>query len=234
MATSAQPMLAAAGGFAGVGSTSSSSPSHASRVAGAATEAVLAARGDADRLKRVLDGSAVPMLIVDGGRRYVEVNRPARLAFRLTLAEMRRYRIDDLTPPDALPTMETAWARLIGTGCVAGPYEVAEPDGGTFDVVYCGVADILPGLHLLAFVIAGWPADELVVVDPTGAVPRLTPREREVLELAAEGFSGPQIAEQLVLSPRTVKRHFDNLYARLGVGDRAAAVARGLRHGLIY
>src|SRR3954467_5687513 len=92
----------------------------ASRGAGIAAEAVLAARGDADRLKRVLDGSAVPIIIVDDPRRYVEVNRPARLAFRLTLAEMRRYRIDDLTPQRLLPTMDRAWARLIGTGCVAG------------------------------------------------------------------------------------------------------------------
>ena len=207
---------------------------NASRSAGMAAEAVLAARGDADRLKRVLDGSAVPIIIVDGTRRYVEVNRPARLAFRLTLEEMRRYRIDDLTPQRELETMEAAWARLIGTGCVAGPYEVAEPNGGRFDVFYWGIANVLPGLHLIAFALAGWPENELDVADADLADLRLTPRERQVLELAAEGLSGPQIAAELVLSRSTVKRHFDNIYARLGVSDRAAAVARGLRHGLIY
>jgi PAS domain S-box-containing protein len=62
---------------------------------------------------------------------------------------------------------------------------------------------------------------------------RLTPRELEVLNLAAEGNSGPDIAKQLVLSPGTVKTHFEHIYEKLGVGDRAAAVALGLRTGLI-
>jgi PAS domain S-box-containing protein len=62
---------------------------------------------------------------------------------------------------------------------------------------------------------------------------RLTPRELEVLRLAAEGNTGPQIAEQLIVSPGTVKTHFEHIYEKLGVGDRAAAVAFGLRSGLI-
>ena len=65
-----------------------------------------------------------------------------------------------------------------------------------------------------------------------GATP-LSEREIEVLRLAAEGLSGPGIAEQLVLSPATVKTHFEHIYDKLGVGDRAAAVAQALRTGLI-
>jgi two-component system nitrate/nitrite response regulator NarL len=42
-----------------------------------------------------------------------------------------------------------------------------------------------------------------------------------------------QIAERLVLSPGTVKTHFQNVYAKWGVPDRAAAVAEALRQGLI-
>jgi PAS domain S-box-containing protein len=62
---------------------------------------------------------------------------------------------------------------------------------------------------------------------------RLTPRELEVLELSATGLTGPGIAERLVISPSTVKTHFENLYEKLGVSDRAAAVAEALRSGLI-
>jgi PAS domain S-box-containing protein len=58
-------------------------------------------------------------------------------------------------------------------------------------------------------------------------------RELEVLRLAAEGNTGPQIAERLFVSPATVKTHFENLYEKLGVSDRAAAVAYALRNGLI-
>ena len=46
-------------------------------------------------------------------------------------------------------------------------------------------------------------------------------------------MTGPVIAERLVLSPATVKTHFEHVYEKLGVGDRAAAVAHGLRVGLI-
>ena len=63
--------------------------------------------------------------------------------------------------------------------------------------------------------------------------PRLTPRELEVLRLAAEGNPGPEIAAALVVSPATVKTHFENIYAKLGVSDRAGAVAHALRTGLI-
>lgn len=61
----------------------------------------------------------------------------------------------------------------------------------------------------------------------------LTPRQLEVLRLAAHGCSAREIAEQLSISPTTVKTDFENLYAKLGVSDRAAAVAAAMRHGLI-
>jgi two-component system, NarL family, nitrate/nitrite response regulator NarL len=64
-------------------------------------------------------------------------------------------------------------------------------------------------------------------------VPLLTDREHEVLELLAEGLSAPAIATRLVVEPSTVKSHLKNLYAKLGVGDRAAAVAEGMRRGLL-
>lgn len=62
---------------------------------------------------------------------------------------------------------------------------------------------------------------------------RLSGREREVLQLAANGYDGPAIAELLHLSPATVKTHFLHVYEKLGVNDRAGAVARALRQGLI-
>ncbi|MEX2196681.1 MAG: response regulator transcription factor [Thermoleophilaceae bacterium] len=65
-----------------------------------------------------------------------------------------------------------------------------------------------------------------------GAV-SLSPREREVLGLVAEGLSAPAIARRLVLSPHTVKTHVRNLCEKLGVTDRAAAVASAMRRGLL-
>jgi two-component system, NarL family, nitrate/nitrite response regulator NarL len=66
-----------------------------------------------------------------------------------------------------------------------------------------------------------------------GARIHLTPREREVLGGLAEGKSAPQIAGELHVSPATVKTHLKTLYEKLGVSDRAAAVAEAMRRGLI-
>jgi DNA-binding CsgD family transcriptional regulator len=63
--------------------------------------------------------------------------------------------------------------------------------------------------------------------------PLLTPREVQILQLAARAYSAADIAEELYLSRATVKRHFERAYARLGVSDRAAAVAEAMRQGLI-
>ena len=63
--------------------------------------------------------------------------------------------------------------------------------------------------------------------------PVLTAREREVLVLTADGLSAPDIAQRLTLSPATVRTHLQNLYEKLGVSDRAAAVAEAMRSGLL-
>ena len=61
----------------------------------------------------------------------------------------------------------------------------------------------------------------------------LTPREREVLQLAAQGHSVKVVAARLSLSTSTVKTHFEHIYSKWGVSDRASAVAKGMRDGVI-
>jgi DNA-binding CsgD family transcriptional regulator len=63
--------------------------------------------------------------------------------------------------------------------------------------------------------------------------PSLTPREADVLVLASHGLTAAEIAEALYVSAGTVRTHFENVYVKLGVSDKAAAVATALRHGLI-
>jgi two-component system nitrate/nitrite response regulator NarL len=63
--------------------------------------------------------------------------------------------------------------------------------------------------------------------------PILTAREREVLALTAEGLSAPQISERLIVAVPTVKTHQARLYEKLGVSERAAAVAEAMRRGLL-
>lgn len=61
----------------------------------------------------------------------------------------------------------------------------------------------------------------------------LTPREADVLVFASHGLTSNEIADELVVAPGTVRTHFENIYLKLGVADKAAAVATALRHGLI-
>jgi two-component system nitrate/nitrite response regulator NarL len=63
--------------------------------------------------------------------------------------------------------------------------------------------------------------------------PALTDRELEILRLIAAGKSLPTIAEELVLGVTTVKTHVQHIYDKLGVSDRAAAVAEAMRRRLI-
>jgi DNA-binding CsgD family transcriptional regulator len=205
------------------------------RSVGAAADAVLRASGQACTIRRLLERSHVPMVMVDAQRRYVEANRPARLAFRLSLNEMRRFAIDDLTPRHLDRHLEQAWTRLLHTGYVVGRYRVAGPDGSWLDIVYCSLADVVPGLHLIAFAPADWPEHELdpVEVNQPDASASLTRRELELLTLAAEGRTGPELAQELVLSPATVNTHFKNIHKKLKVRTRTAAVAKALRLGVI-
>lgn len=68
-------------------------------------------------------------------------------------------------------------------------------------------------------------------MSPTG--PQLSPREREVLGLLAEGLGVAQIAKQLFISESTTKTHISKLYEKLGAGNRAQALMTALKLGLI-
>jgi DNA-binding CsgD family transcriptional regulator len=67
--------------------------------------------------------------------------------------------------------------------------------------------------------------DDALLLEEQRSMPRLTAREREILDLVAEGKTNAEIAERLWLSRGTVRKHLDNVYAKLGVHTRTAAAA---------
>jgi len=98
------------------------------------------------------------------------------------------------------------------------------------------LGDLAGALHMSAGAL--WLATGGTLAPRTGrraelGISPLTAREIEVLELAAEGLTGRCIAEQLEISPSTVKTHFEHIFRRLGVRDRTSALARAIRCGLI-
>jgi DNA-binding NarL/FixJ family response regulator len=64
------------------------------------------------------------------------------------------------------------------------------------------------------------------------AFPELTERERDVLELIAQGHNNPSIARQLSVSPKMVRNHVSNIFNKLQVADRAQAIVRAREAGL--
>lgn len=86
-----------------------------------------------------------------------------------------------------------------------------------------------PGLveGLLRFQRTGESSGEESLIEP------LTAREKEVLQLMAQGLANKQIALALAISEHTVKFHLSSLYAKLGISSRTEAVRRGIELGLI-
>ena len=65
-----------------------------------------------------------------------------------------------------------------------------------------------------------------------GAFPELTERERQVLELIAQGFSNADIGRELTISIKTARNHVSNIFSKLQVVDRAQAIIRAREAGL--
>jgi len=72
-----------------------------------------------------------------------------------------------------------------------------------------------------------------VVSNPTPPEDDLSPRELEVLRVAASGRTNKEIARDLDISPRTVQVHLANIFAKIGVGSRTEAVLHGIKRGWI-
>lgn len=102
-----------------------------------------------------------------------------------------------------LPDPLTSWLRERRKGATSDPLRV---DAGDQELL----VELVDGALLL---------------EEQRRMPRLTPRELQILDLVAEGRTNAEIAEALWVSPLTVRRHLENVYAKLGVHTRTAAAA---------
>ena len=101
------------------------------------------------------------------------------------------------------------------------------------DAILNGIAAVAAGRTAIEPELQAGVFDQIRLRGTGDDRPVLTVREREVLALMAEGLSGPQIAERLIVALPTVKSHQARLYEKLGVSERAAAVAEAMRRGLL-
>jgi two-component system, NarL family, nitrate/nitrite response regulator NarL len=94
------------------------------------------------------------------------------------------------------------------------------------------ITAVARGQTVLSRELQGCVAEEIRRRAPR-ARPVMTERESETLGLIAEGLSAPAIGDVLHLSTATVKTHLQHIYEKLGVSERAAAVAEAMRRGLL-
>jgi ATP/maltotriose-dependent transcriptional regulator MalT len=188
-----------------------------------ASDDVTAARAAAEELARIAGDLAAPFL------RAVSAHATASVLLaegdaRGALAELRRsLRIwQELDAP-----YEAARARvLLGVAC----RQLGDPDTAAMELDAArGVFERLGATPDAALV------EELARAAPgaAGGAGGLTARELQVLTLAATGRTNRQIAADLVISEHTVRRHLQNIFAKLDVPSRAAATAYAYEHGLI-
>ncbi|GGR43386.1 hypothetical protein GCM10008959_00310 [Deinococcus seoulensis] len=155
--------------------------------------------------------------------------------------------VDDawLADPDALgghPALVAlgsgVWATLL-PDLSGGGWAALGADATPAELL-AGVLGAAAGLAVLPPALLPSPTPEaptdLQDDDAAGVPPgdvSLTPRERDVLALLAEGLSNKRAARDLGVSESTVKFHVQALYSKLGVQSRAGAVARGISLGLV-
>jgi DNA-binding NarL/FixJ family response regulator len=147
-------------------------------------------------------------------------------------ALLARGRVTAASKPDAA---RSALEDAIDVYCECGArYEAAQARLELADVLRAlgrsQDADAAESAARKALTDLGAPAPE-----PRAERPLLTPREREILKLLAQGRSNDEIAATLVISVRTVERHVENVYDKVGVSGRtarAAATAWALTRGL--
>lgn len=191
-----------------------------------------------ERLHEAFERSGNPMLLSDDQRRWVTGNAAACELLGIERAEIPWHRMDEFTRPEEHERLAEQWEAFLGSGAAEGLYELYVPERGALPMEFSATAHVLPSRHLSVFIS---PSDELIglrevawgpVQEPPGNW-RLTPREREVVNLIAWGLQNGDIADRLFLSPETIKSHVHNALGKLGAHTRAHAVAIALMTGQI-
>jgi DNA-binding CsgD family transcriptional regulator len=137
--------------------------------------------------------------------------------------------------PSLQPLAESEWQRLVQTGVASGEREFVRGDGLRIGFEYAAQPELITGRHLVLVVALRVEMDnepeELARASPSDGP--ITPREREIVELLAQGKSNEDIAQQLYVLPQTVHTHVRNAKTKTGVRNRAHLVAFALGQGLL-
>jgi DNA-binding NarL/FixJ family response regulator len=107
--------------------------------------------------------------------------------------------------------------------------------GSESEEIAQALKEVLAGRRYLSAPLSEWAINALTtkVAEASDPLSTLSPREREVLQLATEGYGNPEIAEKLFISPRTAETHRTNLMRKLALQSQTDLVRFAIRKGLI-
>ena len=187
---------------------------------------------DIDR--SLVDSLVIPASLHDVEGRFVHINAAAERASGKSNAELLGRPMTELLPREAHANVEAQFRRAIELG-VPTDFETAFIDetghlrGVRVQQLPLRVGDAIVGVLTLAFEVPRPPA-EIIGLGPE---PRLTPRQRQILELIASGLSTAEVAKELTLSTETVRNHLRNASKELRAHSRVESIATAESLGLL-
>jgi len=178
-------------------------------------------KGQVGRYEHLLDSLRRGVMVIDHAGTIQQASMTA-------YGFLEAYLPDDRPGARRLPATLAAWvkeqiARMTGAADNGHAPRPLVIDGPTGRLVARVAADIEPGRYLLVLHEAGRPTSH----QPLEGL-GLSSREAQVLYWVVEGRTNPQIAALLHISPRTVHKHLEHVYEKIGVASRAEAITRAL------
>jgi len=169
------------------------------------------------------------MVLLDDDRRHVEVNG--------AYVQLLGYRPSDLIGrpvyelrADHSAMSEKQWHAALRQRQFTGAIDLLRADGAQVTVEYAGHPEIVTGRQLVLFVALRAARGVRRRDDGPAATVRadLSQREIEVVKLLADGYSGPEVAEELRIAHNTVRTHTRNAMTKMSARSRAQLVAKAL------
>ena len=182
----------------------------------------------------VFEQSRNAMSLLDGERRHAFVNEAMVGLLGYSREELIGAELDLLFAAEDRATLAKRWDHFVQQreSVVVAPTLVCA-DGAALAAEVAAHPETVTGrLLTLVVILHAEAAAPDAGTTEAGRAP-LTPREREIAHLLALGLSGPEVAEQLVVSHETVRTHVSNAMAKLEARTRAQLVAIALGRGLI-
>ena len=188
---------------------------------------------DADAVWAFIANAPVALLAAEDDRSIIGVNERWCALTGYEREAATQLRIDDILAQESRPGIDMRWGDLLATGLGTARVVLMRPDGGRLAVRYGAFANVLAGIHIAAYFAE--PGQDGRAARPLRArrAGQLTRREQESLRLVAMGMTTTAAAEQLGISPETVRTHVRNAMNKLGARTRAQAIAVAMRDGEI-